>query len=72
MAYLIPPLGEVDEHTVVVYFLQNESDTETKEMGRGKGSSFRSQCVTSGLTFHGMEISPAVNEDHCSPSAVVR
>lgn len=72
MAYLIPPLGEVDKHTVVVHFLQNESDTETKEVGRGKGSSFRLQCVTSGLIFHGMEIPTAVNEDHCSPSAVVR
>lgn len=36
MAYLISPLGEVDEHTVVVHFLQKDSDTK-RDRGNGKG-----------------------------------
>ena len=43
----------------------------TKETGRVKGSLSRSQREICGLTLDAMEVSSAVNEDHCFPTFVV-
>ena len=40
MAYLIPPLGEADEYTVVVYFSQKESDKKRDQGNRKRQSIF--------------------------------
>lgn len=67
-AGLTPALGEGDEHAAVVYLLQGDSDTKRDQGFRKRQRIFTSICS---LTLHAMEMSPAVNEDHCFPSFVV-